>query len=129
MGESLQTDLSRRERQIMDAVYRLGEATAAEVMDNLPEPPSYSAVRALLRILEDKGHLRHDKVGPRYVYQPTVSADLASENALNHVVATFFSGSVSQAVAALLEASDSKLSDDELTRLQQQIEQAKEEGR
>ena len=129
MGESLQTDLSRRERQIMDVIYRMGEATAAEVMDNLPDAPSYSAVRALLRILEDKGHLKHDKVGPRYVYQPTVSADKASESALNHVVKTFFSGSVSQAVAALLEASDSQLSEDELSRLQRSIEQAKHEGR
>lgn len=129
MAESLQTDLSRRERQIMDVIYRMGEATAAEVMDNLPDAPSYSAVRALLRILEDKGHLRHDKVGPRYVYQPTLSSEKASESALNHVVTTFFSGSVSQAVAALLEASDSKLSDDELSRLLQSIEQAKKEGR
>jgi BlaI family transcriptional regulator, penicillinase repressor len=129
MGESLQTDLSRRERQIMDAIYRLEGATAAEVMDNVPEPPSYSAVRALLRILEDKGHVTHEKVGPRYVYKPTVPADTASENALNHVVKTFFSGSVSQAVAALLEASDSQLSDDELNRLRSHIEEARNEGR
>ncbi|MFT5142428.1 MAG: putative transcriptional regulator [Rhodothermales bacterium] len=129
MGESLQTDLSRRERQIMDAIYRLEGATAAEVMDNLPEPPSYSAVRALLRILEDKGHLTHEKVGPRYLYKPTVPANTASENALNHLVNTFFSGSVSQAVAALLEASDSQLSDDELNRLRSRIEEARNEGR
>ncbi|MBO6576236.1 MAG: BlaI/MecI/CopY family transcriptional regulator [Rhodothermales bacterium] len=113
----------------MDVIYRLGEATAAEVMDNLPDPPSYSAVRALLRILGEKGHVKHEKVGPRYVYQPVVPADTASEHALKHVVATFFSGSVSQAVAALLEASDSQLSDEELKRLESRIQEAREEGR
>jgi BlaI family transcriptional regulator, penicillinase repressor len=129
MGDSLQTALSRRERQIMDAIYRLGQATAAQVMDNLPEAPSYSAVRALLRILEDKGHLRHEKVGPRYVYQPIVPAGTARENALQHVVTTFFEGSVSQAVAALLEHADTELSEGELARLQLRIEKARKEGR
>ncbi len=129
MTDSLQTALSRRERQIMDAIYRLGQATAAQVMDNLPDAPGYSAVRALLRILEDKGHVRHEKVGPRYVYEPTVPAEMASGNALQHVVATFFEGSVSQAVAALLEHADTELSEDELARLERQIEKARQEGR
>ena len=121
--------LSRRERQIMDIVYRLGEATAADVMDNLPDPPSYSAVRALLRILEEKTHLRHRQEGPRYVYQPTVSVDKAKQSALRHVVTTFFDDSVSQAVAALLDLNHDDLSDAELARLARLIDQAQEEGR
>ena len=121
--------LSRRERQIMDIVYRLGEATAADVMDNLPDPPSYSAVRALLRSLEEKTHLRHRQEGPRYVYQPTVSVDKAKQSALRHVVTTFFDDSVSQAVAALLDLNHDDLSDAELARLARLIDQAQEEGR
>lgn len=121
--------LSRRERQIMDIVYRLGEATAAEVMENLPDPPSYSAVRALLRILEEKSHLRHRQEGPRYVYVPTVPVDAAKQSALKHVLSTFFEGSVSQAVAALLDLSRDDLSDAELARLARLIDQANQEGR
>ncbi len=121
--------LSRRERQIMDIIYRLGEATAAEVMENLPDPPSYSAVRALLRILEEKTHLRHRQEGPRYVYVPTVPADTARQSALKHVLSTFFEGSVSQAVAALLDMNREDLSDAELARLARLIDQAHEEGR
>lgn len=121
--------LSRRERQIMDIIYRLGEATAAEVMENLPDPPSYSAVRALLRILEEKNHLRHHQQGPRYVYAPTVPVDKAKQSALKHVLSTFFEGSVTQAVAALLDLSRDDLSDAELERLAHLIDQAQEEGR
>ena len=122
-------DLSRRERQIMDSVYRRGKATAAEVMADLPEPPSYSAVRTMLRLLEEKGHLRHEQDGPRYVYVPMVARENARVNALKHLVSTFFNGSAEQAMAALLEISDSNLSDDQLTRLQDLIEQARTEGR
>ncbi len=122
------SDLSRRERQIMDVIFRLEKATAAEVMDNLPDPPSYSAVRALLRILEEKGHLRHEQVGPRYVYMPTLSQEKAKRTALRHVVSTFFDGSVAQTVATLLDLSDD-VSRPELERLASLIEKAREEGR
>jgi BlaI family transcriptional regulator, penicillinase repressor len=122
-------DLSRRERQIMDSVYRRGKATAAEVMADLPEAPSYSAVRTMLRLLEEKGHLRHEQDGPRYVYVPMVARENARVNALKHLVSTFFNGSAEQAMAALLEISDSNLSDDQLTRLQDLIENARTEGR
>ncbi|MEP0548990.1 MAG: BlaI/MecI/CopY family transcriptional regulator [Rhodothermales bacterium] len=121
--------LSRRERQIMDIVYQLGEATAAEVMDGMPNPPSYSAVRAMLRILEEKGHLTHTKDGPRYVYQPTVAPEKARKTALRHVVRTFFDGSAEQAVAALLDTEGRDFSDDELNRLATLIEHARREGR
>jgi len=122
-------DLSRRERQIMDSIYRRGKATAAEVMSDLPEAPSYSAVRTMLRLLEEKGHLRHEQDGPRYVYVPTVARENARVNALRHLVSTFFNGSAEQAMAALLEISDSDLSDEQLARLQQMIEEARSEGR
>ncbi len=121
--------LSRRERQIMDIIYRLGEATAAEVMENLPDPPSYSAVRALMRILEEKTHLRHRQEGPRYVYQPTVPHDAAKQSALKHVLSTFFEGSVSQAVAALLDLGRDDLTDAELERLARLIDLTQDEGR
>lgn len=113
----------------MDIVYQLGEATAAEVMDGMPNPPSYSAVRAMLRILEEKGHLTHTKDGPRYVYQPTVAPEKARKTALRHVVRTFFDGSAEQAVAALLDTEGSDFSDDELNRLATLIEHARREGR
>lgn len=112
----------------MDAIYRLGQATAAQVMDTIPDPPSYSAVRAMLRILEEKGHLQHEKMGARYIYKPTVSQGRAKKSALNHMLTTFFGGSVSQAMAALLDLSDD-LSEEELERLSSLIENAKEEGR
>jgi predicted transcriptional regulator len=121
--------LSRRERQIMDAIYRRGQATAAEVLEDLPDPPSYSAVRAMLRVLEEKGHLRHDQQGPRYVFLPTVPRDKARRSALKQLVQTFFEGSTEQTVAALLDLSASKLSDAELDRLSQLIHQARKEGR
>ncbi len=112
----------------MDAIYRLGKATAAQVMDEIPEPPSYSAVRAMLRILEEKGHLEHEKVGARYLYLPTVSQGKAKKSALNHVLATFFDGSVSNAMAALIDLSDD-IPQEELDRLSSLIENAKQEGR
>jgi len=121
--------LGRRERQIVDAVYRLGRASASEVQAQLPDPPSYSAVRAMLRILEEKGHLRHESEGPRYVYIPTVPRDRARRSALRHVVDTFFSGSVEQAVAALLESSDARLRREELERLSERISRARKQGR
>ena len=121
--------LSRRERQIMDILYRLGSGTAAEVQQHLPEAPSYSAVRALLRILEDKGHLKHAYDGPRYVYAPVVSRPVAQKSALKQMLRTFFDGSTSQAVAALLDMSAKDLSEAELDRLAKLVEQAKSEGK
>ena len=121
--------LSRRERQIMDIVYQLGRVTAADVLQGMSDPPSYSAVRALLRILEDKGHLRHEQEGTTYVYLPTVSRDAASRSAVKHLLQTFFEGSAERAMAALLDVSQSKLSQDELGRLAQLIATAKKEGR
>ncbi len=121
--------LSRRERQIMDILYRLGSATAAEVKENLPDAPGYSAVRALLRILEEKGHLKHAYDGPRYVYAPVVSRPAAQKSALKQIVKTFFDGSPSNAVAALLDMSANDLSDTELDQLAQLVDNAKREGR
>jgi BlaI family penicillinase repressor len=121
--------LSRRERQIMDILYRLGSATAAEVKENISDAPSYSAVRALLRILEEKGHIKHAYDGPRYVYAPVVSRPVAQKSALKQIVKTFFDGSTSNAVAALLDMSAKDLSDGELERLAAIVEQAKREGR
>jgi predicted transcriptional regulator len=121
-------DLSRRERQIVDILYARGKATAAEVQAALPEPPSYSAVRAMLRILEDKGHVKHEQDGPRYVYVPTVGRDNAKRSALHHVLKTFFDGSTEQAISALLDDSAAKLSDAELGRLAQLIDQARTTG-
>ena len=122
-------DLSRRERQIMDVIYRLSRATAADVMVNLPDPPSYSAVRALLRVLEEKGHLSHEQDGPRYVYRPTLPRTDASRSALRQMVSTFFDGSVTQTVAALLDVAGPKLSEKDLDRLSKLIADARREGR
>ena len=121
-------DLSRRERQILDILYERGQATAADVQAALPEPPSYSAVRALLRILEDKGHVRHQQDGPRYVYVPTVAHDNAKRSALRHVLKTFFDNSAEQAISALLDESSSKLSPAELDRLARLIDTARKSG-
>jgi predicted transcriptional regulator len=126
---SIEQHLSRRERQIMDVLHTKESATAAEVRVALPDPPSYSAVRALLRILEEKGHVRHRSEGARYVYQPCASRATASRSALKRLVSTFFQGSVTQAMAALLETADTQLSEAELGKLQQIIKQAKKEGR
>ena len=121
--------LSRRERQIMDIIYRMGSATAADVMENLPDPPSYSAVRALLKVLELKGHLKHRQDGPRYVFSAKLSREKAKRSALTHLLQTFFDGSTEEAVATLLDVSKSELSDADLDRLTQLIKQAKQEGR
>lgn len=119
--------LSRRERQILDILYAKGSATAAEVREAMPDPPSYSAVRALLRILEDKGHAKHEPQGTRYVYLPSVSRERARNSALTRIVTTFFDGSAAQAAAALVDSGS--LSNDELERLSALIERARKEGR
>ena len=121
--------LTRREREIMDIVYRRGRATAHEVLEDLADPPSYSAVRALLRLLEERGHVKHAQDGQKYIYTPAVPRGDARKSALAHVVKTFFAGSVEQAVATLVESSRSKLSRDELERLSDLIDRAKKEGR
>jgi predicted transcriptional regulator len=122
-----QDSLSRRERQIMDVLYARGAATAAEVQEAIPDPPSYSAVRALLRILEEKGHARHETQGPRYVYLPQVSRQRARKSALKRLVSTFFEGSAAQAAAALIGSET--LSKADLARLASIIEKAKREER
>ena len=128
MGKDPASDLGKRERQIMEIVNRRGRATASDVLADLADPPTYSTVRAMLRYLEDKGHLRHEQEGPRYVYLPTAPADEVRGSAMSHVVRTFFAGSVSQAVAALLESKP--LSRDEYERLSRLLDQAfDEEGK
>jgi len=121
--------LSRRERQIMDVIYARGSVTVQEVADEIPDPPGYSAVRAMLRVLEEKGHVRHREEGPRYIYMPTVPRDEASRSALRQLVRTFFDGSAEQAAAALLDMSGPELSEQELNRLSDAIDQARKEGR
>ena len=119
--------LSRRERQILDILYARGSATAADVLAAMPDPPSYSAVRAMLRILEDKGHARHEQKGTRYVYLPIVSRERARRSALTRIVKTFFDGSAAQAAAALMDSGS--LTNDELEKLQALIDRARKEGR
>ena len=121
-------NLSRRERQMMDILYQRGRATAAEIHEALPEPPSYSAVRAKLRVLEEKGHVRHEEEALRYVYLPTMARDTARRSALRHMVSTFFAGSVEDTVAALLDISAADLSPKDLDRISNLIEQARKEG-
>ena len=121
--------LSRRERQILDILYARGRATAAEILESLPDPPSYSTTRALLRVLEQKGHVRHEEDGPRYVFFPRVSRQRASVTALRHVLNTFFDGSAVAAATALVDGSASKLSAEELDRLEALIEKARKEGK
>lgn len=120
--------LSRRERQIMDVLHAKGRATAAEILESIPSPPSYSAVRALLKILEKKGHIKHSRDGARYVYLPRTSQEVARRSALDRVI-SFFQGSVGNAAAALLERSDTELSQEELNKLQDLIDKARKEGR
>jgi len=129
MPQSHPVNLSRRERQIMDVIYRRGRASVAEVVADIPDPPSYSAVRALLRILEDKGHLKHIQDGPRYVYLPARRRRSAGRAALKRVLQTFYDGSVEKAVAALLDTSSRKLSSEEMARLARLVERARKEGR
>ncbi len=119
--------LSRRERQILDILYARGRATAAEIQSALPDPPSYSAARALLRVLEDKGHVRHEEDGPRYIYMPRVPRDRARRSALKHMVETFFGGSEADAAAALLDTSASKLSREDLDRMESLIARARKD--
>jgi BlaI family penicillinase repressor len=120
--------LSRRERQIMDIIYARGEAAAAEVHEALPDAPSYSAVRTLLRILEEKGHLKHREDGPRYVFMPTEPRARASRSALKRVVQTFFDGSLASAVAALVDGEGGKVSAEELQRIEAIIQSAKDKS-
>lgn len=124
-----QHKLSRRERQIMDVLYRRGRATAAEILEDIPDPPSYSAVRAMLRVLEDKKHIRHEAEDLRYVYLPVVPRDKARRSAIAHLLDTFFDGSTEQAVATLLNVSARDLKPEDFDRLAALIEQARKEGR
>ena len=124
-----QAKLPRREREIMDALYQSGEATVNEVMERMPDPPSYSAVRATLRVLEDKGLVKHKHDGPRYVYVPAIPTERAGSAALKHLVHTFFDGSAEQALVALVQMSDANLTPAELERLSERIGKAKKEGR
>ena|SRR5689334_11218831 len=124
-----QHKLSRRERQIMDVLYRLGRATAAEIHQGIPDPPSYSAVRAMLRVLEEKKHIRHEEKDLRYVFIPVVPRDKARRSAVRHLLDTFFDGSPEQAVATLLDLSAHDLSKEEFDRLAALVEKARKEGR
>lgn len=129
MNEDIRTDLGSRERQIVEAVYRLGQATVAEVRAAIPNPPSYSAVRAMLNLLESKGHLRHEQKGMKYVYLPVVAPKKAQKSALRHLVSTFFQGSPAAAAAALLEMSGENITSKERERLMALINRAESEGR
>lgn len=121
--------LSRRERQCLDVLFQRGEATVTEVMEALADPPSYSAVRATLNVLVEKGHAQHRQDGPRYVYLPTIPAETARTAAVRHLVQTFFGGSHEEAMVALLELSDTKVSRDAVERLTRKISSARKEGR
>jgi predicted transcriptional regulator len=129
MARSPYLDLGRRERQIMDVVYRLGRASVSEVTEQLPDPPSYSAVRAMMGKLEEKGHLAHEADGPRYVYFPAHAREEATHSALRRLIGTFFDGSPSKAVAAVLDVSGRKLTEKELDELAELIEDARRRGR
>lgn len=126
---SASAQLSRRERQIMDLVYRHGRATAAEIHDQLPDPPVAAAVRTMLRILEEKGQLRHEKDGPRHVYYPVTPRSVAQRSAVRHMVGTFFNGSRAAAITALLDESDRPLSEDERAELMNVIKRLRQEGK
>ena len=129
MDDANHNHLSRRERQIMDALYRRGKATAMEVLEELPDPPSCTAIRTLLRILEDKGHIRHTQEGARDVYAPPVSRERARRSVLDNVVRNFFDGSREKLMAALLDGGAGKLSPEEIENFSELIERAKKEGR
>jgi len=124
-----QQGLSRRERQIMDILYQRGKASASDVREAMPDAPSYSAVRAMLRVLEDKGHVKHQAEGLKYVYVPTVARDKAKRSAVKHLLDTFFKESPEQVVAALLDVSSTRLTREELDRMAEMIEKAKREGK
>jgi predicted transcriptional regulator len=129
MPKPIHSILTRRERQIMDILYRRGSATAGEVMKELPGTPSDSTVRTQLRVLEEKGHVRHEEQGLRYVYFPTAPRSSVRKSALKHLIDTFYDGSTEKIVAALLGVEGSKLSSDELTRIAQMVEKAREESK
>jgi predicted transcriptional regulator len=128
VGKKTYLRLGNRERQIMDVLYRLGQATAAEILQELSDPPSYSAVRATLRILEEKSQVRHQEDGPRYVFRPAVARDRAKRTAVRHLVSTFFDGSPEAAMATLLDESASKLSEADFDRLKTLIDEARNKG-
>lgn len=128
MTHTLHSALSRRERQIMDILYRRGRATAVEVMEELPGEPSYSTVRTQLRVLEEKGHVRHEEQGLRYVYSPAVARRAARKSALKHMVDTFFDGSAEKTVAALLGGEGARVSEDALERIADMVAKARKEG-
>jgi BlaI family transcriptional regulator, penicillinase repressor len=129
MSHTSPDTLSRRERQIMDVLHRIPQATAATIREEMPSPPSYSAVRALLKILETKGHVRHLVDGPRYIYEPVAPRAAQRQSALRHLVRTFFNGSTEEAVAALIDAADTKLTRKQLDDLARRISAARREGR
>ena len=128
MSKALHSVLSRRERQIMDIIFRRGRATAAEVMEELPGNPSYSTVRTQPRVLEEKGHVRHQEDGLKYVYLPVMARHTARKSALRHLIETFFEGSAEKAVAALLGGEGSKLSEDELNRIAELVDRTRKDG-
>src|ERR1044071_8740684 len=128
MVKTLHAVLSRRERQIIDILYRRGRATAADVMEDLPADTTYSTVRTQLRVLEEKGHVRHEQDGQRYIYSPAIPRATVRRSALKHLVETFFDGSVEQTVAALL-GGDSRVSERELERIAELIEKTRKEGK
>jgi BlaI family transcriptional regulator, penicillinase repressor len=127
MKKTTHSSLTRRERQIMDVLYKLDRATVAQVLEEIPAKLNYSTVRAQLRVLEEKGHVRHEEDGPRYVYVPAVPRDVARRSALRHLIDTFFEGSAERAAAALLGGEVSELSAEELQRLQRMIAKAKKD--
>lgn len=129
MAGSPLDDLHRRERQIMEVVYAEGRASVRDVLERLPDPPSYSSVRTMLRILEEKGHLTHEQDGPRYLYRPAVSPETVRKAALRDLVRTFFDGSVEEAAATLFEVGGVELSEEQVERIRRMIDEAREEGR
>src|SRR5687768_7278706 len=129
MSAKKKDPLSRREREIMDILYRDGELTASEVVERLPGTPSNSTVRTILRILEEKGHVKHEQQGMRYLYKPTVNRDRARRSALNHLLSTFFDGSPEAVVSTLLDERSARLSDEQLASLAELIDRARKEGR
>ena len=129
MNEHNYDQLSRRERQIVDIIFQLGEATAAEVREKIPDPPSYTTVRTWLRLIEEKGYLQHHKDGPRFVYKPKWPRQKAQSSALKKLLSTFFAGSPSKAIAALIDLEGDKLSDEEIADLDGLLRKAKKKGR
>lgn len=125
MNKALYTQLSRRESQIMDIVYHLGEATVADVLERIPDPPGYNSIRITLGILEKKGHLQHRREGQRYVYAPVVSRDRAKRSLMGHLIQTFFAGSTSNAILTLLDMASKRLSPHELDAIAARIEEAR----